>query len=88
MCKVGASCASIGSDEGRMVLNTYLIRKVNYLQVGQLIGPPPRPLAVLGGDQVLRFSPLPLTCRLASSSGPLHAPWRSLAAIRFCASRS
>ena len=58
MCKVGASCASIGSDEGRMVLNTYLIRKVNYLQVGQLIGPPPRPLAVLGGDQVLRLAQL------------------------------
>ena len=28
------------------------------------------------------------TCSAASSSGPLHAPWRSLAAIRFWASRS
>ena len=30
----------------------------SYLQISQLIGPPPRPLSVLGGDQVLRLSQL------------------------------
>ena len=77
--------ASISSDEGEDGLldegkdGTRHIPaegKVKNLQVGQLVGCVPPSLCLHPS----------ITCRLASSSGPLHAPWRSLAAIRSCAS--